>query len=57
MSQLLREAFVDMYEKHDVLQDLRDHAEKVTGDSSIPQPPAKGNLDLQEVLKSEYFFA
>ena len=57
MSQLLREAFVDMYEKHDVLQDLRDHAVQVTGDSSIPQPPSKGNLDLQEVLKSDYFFA
>ena len=57
MSHTLREAFVDMYQKYDVLQDLRDHAVATLGDSTIPQPPAKGSLDLSRVLDSDYFFA
>jgi DNA-directed RNA polymerase len=56
MSRILREAFVDMYKKHDVLQELRDHAVETIGDSSIPQPPATGGLDLDRVLESNYFF-
>ena len=56
MSRILREAFVDMYKEHDVLQELRDHAVETIGDSSIPQPPLTGGLDLDRVLESNYFF-
>jgi DNA-directed RNA polymerase len=56
MSQLLREAFVDMYEKHDVLQELKDHVESYT-EGALPEPPAKGSLNLHNVLESKYFFA
>jgi DNA-directed RNA polymerase len=57
MSQLLREAFVDMYEKHDVLSELRLHACSVLGTEDVPEPPSKGSLDISNVLKSKYFFS
>lgn len=57
MSEILREEFVNMYEEHDVLTELRDHAIKTIGTEDIPLPPSKGNLDLRNVLKSDYFFA
>lgn len=57
MSEVLREEFVNMYEQHDVLTELRDHAIHTLGTSDIPVPPEKGNLNLREVLKSDYFFA
>ena len=56
MSHTLREAFVKMYKEHDVLNDLRDHAVKTIGDSSIPLPPSVGGLDLDRVMESDYFF-
>lgn len=56
LSNLLREAFVEMYEEHDVLQELKDYVSLyVSGD--LPEVPAKGTLDIREVLKSPYFFA
>jgi len=56
LSNLLREAFVEMYEEHDVLQELKDYVSlSVEGD--LPEVPAKGTLDIREVLKSPYFFA
>lgn len=57
LSDVLREEFVKMYEQHDVLTELRDHAITVLGTQDIPVPPSKGNLDLREVLNSQYFFA
>lgn len=57
LSDVLREEFVKMYEQHDVLTELRDHAITVLGTQDIPVPPSKGNLDLRGVLKSQYFFA
>lgn len=57
MSEILREEFVTMYEEHDVLTELRDHAITVLGTEDVPLPPSKGNLDLHNILRSEYFFA
>ncbi len=57
LSQVLREAFVEMYQDNDVLQQLRDHACYTVGDNTLPQPPTKGTLDLSKVLESQYFFA
>ena len=57
LSEVLREEFVNMYEQHDVLTDLRQHAISVLGTEDIPHPPSKGNLDLRKVLESPYFFA
>jgi DNA-directed RNA polymerase len=57
LSEILREEFVRMYTEHDVLTDLRQHATVVLGTEDVPQPPAKGALDLTKILKSQYFFA
>ena len=57
LSEVLREEFVNMYEEHDVLNDLRNHATKVLGTSDLPHPPTSGALDLRRVLESDYFFA
>lgn len=57
MSDILREEFVKMYEQHDVLDELRTHATQTLGTVDVPQPPSVGNLDIRNVLKSQYFFA
>tara|TARA_R110000772_G_scaffold34376_3_gene83418 strand:- start:6078 stop:7721 length:1644 start_codon:yes stop_codon:yes gene_type:complete len=57
MSEVLREEFVNMYEQHDVLTELRQHAITTLGTEDVPLPPACGSLDLRNVLKSDYFFA
>ena len=57
MSDILRQEFVDMYEKHDVLTELRDHAILTLGTNDVPETPSVGNLDLHKILESQYFFA
>lgn len=58
LNEKLREAFVEMYTEHDVLQNIYDTAvSSLAEGTKVPLPPAKGSLDLQEVLKSDYFFA
>lgn len=52
----LREAFVDMYTDHNVLEEfLASMPEEVRRD--CPPPPPLGSLDLSGVLRSEFFFA
>ncbi|UYA98864.1 hypothetical protein IVIADoCa7_38 [Xanthomonas phage vB_Xar_IVIA-DoCa7] len=46
----IRMQFVLMYERHDMLQELRDAY------PMLPEPPRNGNLDLRVVLNSPYFF-
>ena len=54
----LREAFVEMYEEHDVLLDLYTNAvATLPQEVLVPPPPKKGTLNLKEVLESDYFFA
>lgn len=54
----LREAFVEMYEENDVLQDLYDYAvTSLPVGTEVPPPPLKGTLDIRKVLESDYFFA
>ena len=57
LGNVLRECFVDMYEKHDVLQELYDHAAQQIGTEHLPDVPTKRNLDLKQVLESNYFFS
>lgn len=59
LAQLLRQAFVDQYEG-DVLARFRDHLiEQLPPElaDELPPLPKMGALDLQGVLKSDYFFA
>lgn len=56
----LREAFVWQYGQHDVLQQFRDAlAVQLPPEvaAELPPVPAKGRLDLDDVLRSDYFFA
>ena len=58
LNKRLREAFVKMYEDHDVLLNLYESAvSTLPQETLVPAPPSRGNLDLQDVLKSDYFFA
>jgi DNA-directed RNA polymerase len=58
LNEKLREAFVEMYEEHDILQELYDDAVATLAEGTdIPLPPIKGDLDIREVLESDYFFA
>ena len=58
LNQKLREAFVEMYRDNDVLHDLYDYAvSSLKEGTEIPVPPPKGDLIIEDVLGSEYFFA
>jgi DNA-directed RNA polymerase len=48
---IIRESFVDMYEKHDPIQDLRARY------PYLPPAPDKGTLDIRTVLESDFFFS
>jgi DNA-directed RNA polymerase len=60
LAALLREAFVGLYEEHDVLEEFREQVVASLPEAvaeKIPPIPPKGSLDIREVLKSRYFFA
>ncbi|WWO60406.1 DNA-directed RNA polymerase [Stenotrophomonas phage SB5] len=49
--EIIREVFVDMYARHDVLEEFR------AAYSFLPEPPPMGDLDLTQVIDSPYFFS
>lgn len=55
LARLIREAFVEMYSENDVLEQYRDEALQVVDE--LPPLPNKGNLSLDGVLDSQFFFA
>lgn len=60
MAVCLREAFVEMYGHHDVLEEFRASiAAGLTEEHAalLPPVPQRGSLDLSLVLQSQYFFA
>jgi len=56
MARCIREEFVRMYEKHDIFAELVESVEKTCPGISLPDPPAKGKLNLKEILNSVYAF-
>jgi DNA-directed RNA polymerase len=56
LKECVRPAFVEMYEKHDVLEDFRDRMLLMPGLELDPLP-SRGTLDLTGVLDSEFFFS
>ncbi len=56
MARYLREEFVQMYSQVDVLGRFKEELEAQTG-AELAALPRKGNLDLQQVLESPFFFA
>lgn len=60
LAQTLRDTFVEMYKEHDPLADLYHQALADLGNergAALPVPPTKGDLDLDLVRTSPYFFA
>lgn len=51
----IRQAFYEMYTNHDVLEEFRQCALEVVDE--VPPVPPKGGMDLEEVLKSTFFFS
>jgi DNA-directed RNA polymerase len=59
-SQIIREAFVEMYESYDPFEEVLEGAKAVlsdTGVAKLPNLPKRGDFDLTEVLKADYAFA
>lgn len=52
----LRAAMVDLYEHNDVLASFKVALEQQFG-VELPEPPARGNLDLKAILRSDFTFA
>lgn len=57
LARCLREAFVAMYEEHDVLAEFRDGLLAACPSLKLPPLPPKGSLNIRDVLDSPYFFA
>lgn len=55
-AKLLREAFVEIY-KQPILENFtEDITHNLDSDVELPELPPKGELDIEEVIRSEYFF-
>ena len=52
---IIREQFIELHTEHDILAEFKEQQEQRTG-VQLPDLPARGDLDLREVLNSEYFF-
>jgi DNA-directed RNA polymerase len=55
---ILKGTFVELYDGRNYLQELRDSLPELPeGHEGYPPVPALGDLDVREVLKSEYLFS
>lgn len=60
LHQELREAFIQMYTDHDVLEEFRTSVLEQLPEElreKVPPVPPKGSLDLAQIRESRYFFA
>ena len=55
-AKLLREAFVEIY-REPVLENFTEDITQGFNQEELPEIPEKGSLDIEEVLKSDYFFS
>lgn len=56
LHQIIREAFVDIYEEFDPLAQFSDMNADTDNVYQLPAMPTKGSLDIRQVLDSRYFF-
>ena len=54
---IIREQFVEMYSANDWINHFHDTCEAITGHELLVERQQLGDFDIQEVLKSDYFFA
>lgn len=65
LAESIRSSFVEMYEKHDVLNDFNKTMTSCLTDSKgiedakslLPELPSRGTLNIRDVMKSKYFFS
>jgi len=60
LNKSLREAFIDMFSNHDVLAKFREDVERQLPDklkAKLPEVPSKGDLDINKLRESKFFFA
>jgi DNA-directed RNA polymerase len=55
-SRLIRQKFIEIYSK-DILKEFRNEVQKQALTICLHHPPRKGDLDINEVLESLYFFS
>jgi len=56
LARSLRESFVEIYAEDRLLRTAHEVAEYAP-QVALPEPPKRGDFDIQEVLKSEFFFS
>lgn len=57
---IVREKFVELYKHHDPFQAIHENALIALSDkgqAKLTPPPTKGNLDIEEIIESQYAFA
>ncbi len=52
---ILRQIFVKMYSENNILAQFKEHNQNLSG-IDLPEIPSMGDLSLNDILKSEYFF-
>jgi DNA-directed RNA polymerase len=60
LNKSIREAFIDMFSNHDILEKFRQDVEKQLPDklkAKLPEVPSKGDLDINKLRESKFFFA
>ena len=60
LNETLRDAFVKVFTENDVLADFKDGISELVPEKQrekLPELPAKGNLDVEMLKQSEFFFA
>jgi DNA-directed RNA polymerase len=60
LNKSIREAFIEMFTKNDILEDFRNDVLRQLPPElhdKLPEAPAKGDLDIQQLRDSEFFFA
>ena len=63
LSRILRQEFANLYKNFDPLWELKEQLEEqfymdlLRHGVKLRDPPSKGSLDLDEIMKSKYFFA
>lgn len=56
-NEIIREQFVKIYRDNDWLNNFHDYCEEQLGDSLVTERMSQGDFDMNEVLKSKYFFS
>lgn len=57
LARILREEFVGIYENHNVLEEFREEVSQILEKGELDLVPEFGDLEITDVLNSQFFFA